>query len=325
VISVGGGTNHDTAKSIAVLAANGGSIVDYEGFNRFIKPALPWVAINTTAGAGAQVTMLDIITDDSRKTKMSIIDPKMLATITVDDPALHLTMPREVTVSAGIDVLAHAVEAYVALNATPFTDSLALGAIKLFFNNIKKVVANGNDLEARGNIAFAASMASTAFNNAGLGYTHAIAHQIGGSSYRHHGLICGAFLPYVLEFNAPSIPVQKFMDIAIAMGEEEVTGRNAVKTVLSAIRKINADIGVPKDLSEMGAREKDINYYAEMALKDISSVTNPRQASLEDIIQVIKKALRMEPDRDVADDYTYAVPQWQEEHRISTDRTDRVH
>lgn len=309
VISIGGGTNHDTASSIAALATNGGSIVDYEGFNRFIKPCLPMVAINTTAGAGAQVTMLDVIIDDSRKTKMSIIDPKTLATITVDDPTLHLTMPKEVTVSGGIDVLAHAVEAYVALNATPFTDSLALGAIKLFINNIKEVVANGNDLEARANMAFAASMASTAFNNAGLGYTHAIAHQVGGFTYRHHGLTCGAFLPYVLEFNAPSIPIQKFINMAIALGETKVTERTVVKTVLSVIRKINTDIGVPKDLSEMGANEENINYYAEMALKDISGVTNPRQASLQDIIQLIRKAMGIEPDRDNTDDDMYANPQ----------------
>ncbi len=102
VISVGGGTNHDTARSIAALAVNGGSIVDYEGFNRFSKPILPWVAINTTAGSGAHVTMLAVITDDRRKTKISVIDPNLLATVTVDDPALHVTMPKEVTVSSGV-------------------------------------------------------------------------------------------------------------------------------------------------------------------------------------------------------------------------------
>lgn len=138
MISVGGGTNHDTARSIAALVTNGGSIVDFEGFNKFAKPILPWVAINTNAGSGAEVTMVDIIVDDSRKKKMAISDPKLLATITVDDPTLHVTAPKEVTVSSGIDILVQAVEAYIALNATPLTDTLALGAIKLFFNNIKK-------------------------------------------------------------------------------------------------------------------------------------------------------------------------------------------
>ncbi len=314
VISIGGGTNHDTARSIAALTTNGGSIVDYEGFNKFTKPILPWVAINTTAGAGAQVTMLDVITDDRRKTKMSIIDPKTLATITVNDPNLHITAPKEVTIASGIDVLAHAVEAYVALNANPMTDALALGAIKLFIDNIRKVVSNGNDLEARDNMAYAATIAAIAFNNAGLGHVHTIAHQIGGESYRHHGLTCGTLLPYVLEFNAPSIPVQRFIDMAIALGENEVTPRNAVTTVLSAIRKVNADIGIPENLSELGAKEEDIKYYAEMALKDIAGVTNPRQATLADLITLIRTAMGMENGPNAINEDAYAKSQLQEVH-----------
>lgn len=299
IISVGGGTNHDTARSIAALATNGGSIVDYEGFDRFSKPMLPWVAINTTAGAGAHVTMLDVITDDRRETKMSIIDPKLLATVTVNDPALHVTVPREVTVSGGIDILCHAVEAYMGLNANPFTDALALGAMEIVFNYLRKVVANGNDLEARENLAYGAAMASTAFNNAGLGHVHTLAHQIGGFSNRHHGLTSGTLLPYVLEFNSQTVPVQRFIDMAWAMGEKEATGLDAIETVLNAIRELNADIGVPADLSEMGAKEEDIKYYAEMALKDIAGATNPRQASLDDMVLLIRTAMRMKtaPDK----------------------------
>ena len=294
VISVGGGSNHDTARSIAALATNGGSIVNYEGSNKFTAPILPWVAINTTAGSGAHVTMFDIIIDDSRKTAMTMSDPKLLATLTVNDPTLHVTAPKEVTTSSGIDVLAHAVEVYVALNANPFTDALALGAIKLVFNNLKEVVANGNNLAARDNMAFATDMAATAFNTAGLGHTHSIAHQIDGASYRHHGLTTGALLPYVLEFNAPAIPVQRFIDMAIAMGETGVTGFNAVETVLTAIRKFNETLGIPTDLSELGAKDEDIKYYAEMALKDVAGIANPRRANLEDLIQLIRTCMGIE-------------------------------
>lgn len=291
VISVGGGTNHDTARSIAALATNGGSIIDYEGSDKFIKPILPWVAVNTTAGSGANVTMLDIIIDDARKTAMTMSDPNLLATLSVNDTALHVSAPKEVTTSAGIDVVAHAVEAYVALNANPFTDALALGAIKLAFNNLKVVVANGKDLEARENMAFASDMAATAMSNAGLGHAHTIAHQIDGASYRHHGLTTGALLPYVLEFNSPAISNQRFIDMAIAMGETGVTSRNAVETVLTALRKLNSDINIPVDLSELGAKEEEIKYYAEMALKDLPSKTNPRQATLEDMIQLIRTSM----------------------------------
>lgn len=294
IISVGGGTNHDTARSIAALATNGGSIADYEGLNKFKRPILPWVAVNTTAGAGAQVTMLDVITDDTRESKISLIDPKTLATITVNDPTMHITAPKEVTIASGIDVLTHGVEAYVALNATPFTDNLALGAIKLLFNYLRRVVNNGNDLEAREKMAYAATMAATAFNNAGLGHTHTIAHQVGGFSNRYHGLTAAALLPYVLEFNSPSIAVERFVDMAAAMGKGEVSGQSAIETVLTAIRELYADIGIPEDLSDMGAKEKDIKYYAEMALKDVAGYTNPRQATEEDLIQLIKKAMKME-------------------------------
>ena len=298
VISVGGGTNHDTARSIAALATNGESIVDYEGLNTFKRPILPWVAVNTTAGSGADVTMLDVLTDDKRETKFSIIDPKTLATVTVNDPTLHLTAPKEVTIASGIDVLTHGVEAYVALNATPFTDALALAAIKLLFSYLRKVAANGNDLEARENMAYAAEMASTAFNNAGLGHTHTIAHQIGGFTNRYHGLIAATLLPYVLEFNSPSVPVERFIDLAVAMGHKEVTRLDAVETVLTAIRELYEDVGIPKDLSEMGAKEEDIKYYAEMALKDAAGYTNPRQASQEELVQLIRISMGMETTHD---------------------------
>lgn len=308
VISVGGGSNHDTARSIAALATNGSSIVNYEGLNKFTKPILPWVAINTTAGAGAHVTMFDIITDDTRKTAMTISDPKLLATLTVNDPTLQVSMPKEVTISSGIDVLAHAVEAYVALNATPFTDVLALGAIKLVFNNLRQVIANGNDLEARENMSYATDMAATAFNNAGLGHTHTIAHQIDGASYRHHGLTTGALLPCVLEFNASAIPVQRFIDMAIAMGKTGVTNLNAVNTVLNTLREFNAALDIPEDLSELGAKEEDIKYYAEMALKDISGSTNPRQATLDDMIQLIRTSMGMESSQ---------KPGWEQDEQLN--------
>ncbi|HBW33842.1 iron-containing alcohol dehydrogenase [Desulfosporosinus sp. BICA1-9] len=294
IISVGGGTNHDCARSIALLAANGGKIADYEGLSKVPKAILPWVAINTTSGSGAEVTIFDIISDESRKVKMDIVDPQMLATLTVNDPSLMTTMPREVTISSGIDVLAHAIEAYVSFKATPVTDALALGAIKLVFNYLRKAAANGNDTEAREKMMYAEFMAGMSFNNAGVGYIHAIAHQIGGFSNRHHGLITGALIPYVLKFNAPAVPVERFMDIAIAMGEEDITEDDAVETVLAAINELNAELGIPSDLSELGAKEENVGLMAENASKDVAGLTNPRQATLEDMIQLIRTSMEME-------------------------------
>ncbi len=295
LISIGGGTNCDTATSIAAIATNGGSVVDYEGLNKYSKPMLPVVAVNTTAGSGAHVTMLDVITDDTRKTKMSIVDPKIMPTISINDPLLHLTAPKETTIASGIDVLCHAVEAYVATNAFPFSDALALQAMKLFINNIRKVVANGNDLDARDGMAYAAAMASAAFNNAGLGYLHAIIHQIGGYSYRLHGLVCGAFLPYVLEFNAPAVPVQRFIDMANALEIEDISRTNVVDKVIDTMKELNADLGIPADLTElleMDASDRNIKAIAEMALKDLSCLTNPRQGTIDDVMALIKKFVK---------------------------------
>lgn len=308
VISIGGGSNHDTARSIAALATNGGSIVDYEGSNKFTKPIMPWVAINTTAGSGAHVTMYDIITDDTRKIAMTIGDPKLIATLTVNDPSLHVSIPKEVTTSSGADVLVQAVESYVALDATPFTDALALGAMKLVLNNLKKAVDNGNDMEARENMAYATAMAAAACNSAGLGHCHTIAHLIDGASYRHHGLTVGALLPYVLEFNAPAIPVQRFIDMAIAMGETGVTNNNAVDTVLNAIRKFNAALDIPENLSELGAKESDIRYYAEMSLRDSCALTNPRPASVDDLIQLIRKSMGLQSSQ---------KPGWEQDEQLN--------
>ncbi|WP_088227491.1 iron-containing alcohol dehydrogenase [Desulfosporosinus sp. FKB] len=293
IISVGGGTNHDCARSIALLAANGGKISDYEGLNKVPKNILPWVAVNTTSGSGAEVTNFDIIVDESRKVKMDIVDPQMLATLTVNDPSLMTTIPKEVTISSGIDVLAHAIESYVSINATPVTDALALGAIKLVFNYLKKAAANGNDTEARENMMYAEFMAGMSFNNAGVGYIHAIAHQIGGFSNRHHGLITGALIPYVLKFNALAVPIERFMDIAKAMGKEDIKEDDAVETVHTAINELNAELGIPSDLSELGAKEENIGIMAENALKDVACLTNPRLASLEDMIQLIRTTMGM--------------------------------
>lgn len=291
VISIGGGTNHDTARSIAALATNGGSITNYEGQNKFTKPILPWIAINTLAGSGAHVSMVDVVIDDSRKIKMCMIDAKTLATLTVDDPTLHVTAPKEPTISAGIDVLVHSAEAYIARNANIYTDALALKAIQLVVANLPKLSVNGNDLEARDNMAIAGMMAGTAFNNAGLGYAHSIAHQVGGASYRHHGLTCAVLLPFVLRFNAEVVPVQKYIDLAIAMGQTAVNDQNAINTVISAIQKLYDILEIPDNLGEMGAQEADVKYYAEMALKDIISQSNPRQANLDEMMNLIKQAM----------------------------------
>lgn len=180
VISLGGGSPHDCAKGIALLATNGGTISDYEGVDRSAKSMLPLVAINTTAGTASEMTRFCIITDEERHIKMAIVDKHTTPLISVNDPELMLAKPASLTAATGMDALTHAVEAYVSIAATPITDAVAIKAIELIQANLRTAVSNGDDIHAREQMAYAQFMAGMAFNNASLGYVHAMAHQLGG-------------------------------------------------------------------------------------------------------------------------------------------------
>lgn len=291
IISIGGGTNHDCAKAIAIVATNGGKIGDYEGYNKMTKPSLPVVAINTTGGSAAELTSFAIILDESRKLKMSIGDPKMIPTISVNDPMFMTTMPPEVTGSSGIDVVAHAVEAFCATEASPLTDALAIDAIKIAFNYLKRAYDNGNDMEAREQMMHASVMAGLAFNNAGLGFVHALSHQIGGFYKQIHGVCNAVLLPFVIDFNSVSIPDSRIFKMCDAMGEKNENKKEAINIIKEKIQGLSRDIGIPTNLKTIGVQEEDIEYLAKNAAKDISCLTNPRQGTVQDIVNIYKTAL----------------------------------
>ncbi|KUO78990.1 MAG: lactaldehyde reductase [Desulfosporosinus sp. BRH_c37] len=290
IISIGGGTNHDCAKAIATVATNGGSIIDYEGYNKLTKPAIPQIAINTTAGSAAELSMYAIIIDNSRKVKMTIGSPYLTPFISVNDPIFMTTMPKEVTASSGIDVVSHAIEAFVSTEASPITDSLALEAIRLAFEYLPRAYENGNDLEAREKMMFANIMAGMAFNNAGLGYVHSMAHQLGGFYHQTHGCYNAVLLPYVFEFNSVSIPEQRIMQLCEAMGTITHNRSQAIDLIIDSIKNLSSKIEIPSRLSEMGLKESDFEILSQNALKDICSFTNPRQGFVEDVISLFKAA-----------------------------------
>lgn len=180
VISLGGGSPHDCAKGIALLATNGGKISDYEGLDKSPKPQLPLISINTTAGTASEITRFCIITDEVSHIKMAIVDKHVTPLISVNDPELMLNKPPALTAATGMDALTHAIEAYVSTNATPITDAVALKAINMIQKNLRSAVNDGQNIEAREQMAYAQFMAGMAFNNASLGYVHAMAHQLGG-------------------------------------------------------------------------------------------------------------------------------------------------
>ena len=291
IISIGGGTNHDCAKSIATLLTNGGSISDYEGWNKVTKPPVPQIAINTTAGSGSEMSMSVVIVDESRKVKMVISSPLMTPFLSVNDPLFMATMPQDVTVSSGIDVACHALEAYIATEASPISDALALDALELVINYLPRAYENGNDMEAREKMMFANIMAVMAFNTAGLGYAHAMGHQIGGYYDSPHGNITAVLLPYVFEFNAPSISEERISRICKAMHIKAANKTQRIDSICKGIMDLNSSLGIPSGLNELGLQSEDIEALAKNALKDLTSLPNPRKGNLEDIMNIYKAAL----------------------------------
>ncbi|SEM13635.1 alcohol dehydrogenase [Syntrophus gentianae] len=292
IISLGGGSAHDCAKGIGIVSTNGGSIRDYEGVDKSGKAMPPFIAINTTAGTASEMTRFCIITNTSNHVKMAIIDWRVTPNVAINDPLLMAGMPPGLTAATGMDALTHAVEAYVSTIATPVTDACALKAIDLIAGNLRVAVANGSDMTARDNMAYAEYLAGMAFNNASLGYVHAMAHQLGGFYNLPHGVCNAILLPHVEAFNLIA-KVDRFGDIARAMGEniEGLSPRAAADKALEAIRKLSADVGIPTSLTELGVKEEDLKTMAENAQRDACGLTNPRGPTLNDIISIYKGAL----------------------------------
>jgi len=293
VISFGGGSSHDCAKGIALVAANGGHIRDYsKGVHLSAKPQLPLVTVNTTAGTAAEMTIFAIVTNEEDETKYPIVDKNLTPIIAVNDSELMVAMPKFLTAATGMDALTHAVEAYVSTAATPITDASAIKAIELIAQNLKAAVDNGEDREAREAMQYGEYLAGMAFSNASLGYVHSMAHQLGGVYDLVHGLCNAILLPVVSRFNAAE-KVERFAEVAKAMGVDTVgmTLVDAAEAGILAIEKLSASVGTDQKLSDLGVKEGKLEFMAINALNDACSLTNPRKATTEDIINIFKKAM----------------------------------
>ncbi|EJT6171553.1 L-threonine dehydrogenase [Clostridium perfringens] len=292
VISLGGGSAHDCAKGIALLATNGGEIKDYEGVDKSKKPQLPMVGINTTAGTGSEMTLFAIITDEERHIKMALVDKHLTPIIAVNDPMLMLAMPKSLTAATGMDALTHAIEAYVSTSATPITDACAEKAIELISNYLVNAVENGEDVEARDMMAYAEYLAGMAFNNASLGYVHAMAHQLGGFYNLPHGVCNAILLPHVQEYNKAT-SASRLAKIAKIMGGniEGLTDEQGADLCIDMIKSLSQTVGIPEGLGVLGVKESDFETLATNALNDACSLTNPRKGNLEEVMAIFKKAM----------------------------------
>ncbi len=290
VVSIGGGSPQDCGKAIAVLATNGGNIKDYEGVNKTKNKSLPIIAITTTAGTSAEVTINYVITDEERHVKMIMVDTNSLAAITVNDPELMLSKPAPLTAATGMDALTHAIEAVVAKGAMDVTDCTALYAIKEIFDYLPRAVKDGNDVEAREQMCYSCFLNGIAFSNAGLGNVHAMAHQLGGLYDLPHGVCNAMLLPIVEEENAKHAP-EKFRVIAETIGYDvtDKSDKECVDYVIGRIKALSEEVGIPKSLKEVGVNNPDLDSLAENAMKDACAGANPVYFDKEKLIELFKK------------------------------------
>ena len=292
VVSLGGGSPHDCAKGIALVASNGGEIADYEGVDQSKLPQLPLIAINTTAGTASEMTRFAIITDEKRHVKMAIVDKHTTPVLSINDPSLMLSMPASLTAATGMDALTHAIEAYVSTAATPITDAVALKAIELINDNLPTAVTEPENMFAREQMAYAQFMAGMAFNNASLGYVHAMAHQLGGFYDLPHGVCNAVLLPHVQRYNA-QVSAKRLKDVATSMGVDtsEMSDQQGAEAAIQAIETLARKVGIPEGLEILDVKVSDIPLLAENALKDVCGLTNPKQASHAEICAIFKAAL----------------------------------
>jgi alcohol dehydrogenase len=293
LVTLGGGSSHDCGKGMAIVATSGGDIRDWAGIDTLQADLPPYIAINTTAGTGSEMTRFAVVTNTDTKVKMVFCDARLTADVAVNDPGLMVGLPAGMTAATGMDALTHAIEAYVTtLLSNPVTDCLAMQAISLIGKWLRKAVANGQDMEARDAMAYAEYLAGMAFNSAGLGIVHSMAHQPGSLLGKPHGLCNAICLPVVCEFNLIS-NAEKYAKVAELLGEN-IEGLNTIEAAelaVAAIRRLSKDIGIPSGLGAIGVTEKDIPIMAENAMKDVCTLFNPRTVKVEDIIDLYKKAM----------------------------------
>lgn len=279
VIAFGGGSVLDAAKAVALLVTNPDSTLAEMSETSVLQPRLPLIAIPTTAGTGSETTNVTVIIDAVSGRKQVLAHASLMPDVAILDAALTEGVPSHVTAMTGIDALTHAIEAYSALNATPFTDSLAIGAIAMIGKSLPKAVGYGHDLAARESMLLASCMAGMAFSRAGLGLCHAMAHQPGAALHIPHGLANAMLLPTVMEFNR-MVCRERFSQIGRALRTKKSDDRDAI----NAVSELIAEVGIGKRLGDVGATSAHYGAWAQAALEDICLRSNPRTASLEQIV-----------------------------------------
>ena len=284
LIAIGGGSSMDTAKAIGIIIANPEfeDVRSLEGVAPTKKPSIPIIAVPTTAGTAAEVTINYVITDVEKKRKFVCVDTHDIPVIAVVDPDMMSSMPKGLTASTGMDALTHAIEGYTTKGAWEMTDMFHLKAIELISKNLRGACENTK--EGREGMALGQYIAGMGFSNVGLGIVHSMAHALGAVYDTPHGVANAILLPTVMEYNAPCTGT-KYKDIAIAMGVEGVENMSQEeyrKAAVDAVKKLSADVGIPADLKAI-VKAEDVDFLAQSAMDDACRPGNPKDPTFEDI------------------------------------------
>ena len=284
LIAIGGGSSMDTAKAIGIIIANPEfeDVRSLEGVAPTKKPSIPIIAVPTTAGTAAEVTINYVITDVEKKRKFVCVDTHDIPVIAVVDPDMMSSMPKGLTASTGMDALTHAIEGYITKGAWEMTDMFHLKAIELISKNLRGACENTK--EGREGMALGQYTAGMGFSNVGLGIVHSMAHALGAVYDTPHGVANAILLPTVMEYNAPCTGT-KYKDIAIAMGVEGVENMSQEeyrKAAVDAVKKLSADVGIPADLKAI-VKAEDVDFLAQSAMDDACRPGNPKDPTFEDI------------------------------------------
>ena len=291
-VGLGGGSAMDTAKLTAALMTNEGTLQEYFGVDNIPKRGLPTIMITTTSGTGSEVTRMAVFTDKDENLKKVVSAQNILADVSIVDPEMTATMPPSVTAGTGIDAFIHAVEAYVAINANPLTDTLAIEATQMIADSLGPAFANGNDMEARYNMALGSFMAGIALNNAGVGAVHALAYPIGAEYHLAHGPALIVIFEETMRACAPA-NLPKYRNIAEVMGcdTEGLTPIEAAEAAVECMVDLAKMVRLPTTLSEVDADKSKIQEWAVAAFGEKRLLGNtPRQLSVDDIAEIFEKS-----------------------------------
>ena len=291
IITVGGGSAHDCGKGIGIVLTNGDDISKLAGIETLKNPLPPLMAVNTTAGTGSELTRHAVITNEKTHLKFVVVSWRNIPLVSFNDPMLMLDIPKDITAATGCDAFVQAIEPYVSVDHNPITDSQCKEAIQLIQTALLEVVANGHNIEARTKMVEAEMLAGMAFNNANLGYVHAMAHQLGGQYDAPHGVCCALLLTTVEEYNLIACP-ERFAELAKVMGFDTtgLTLYEAAQKSIDGMREMCRLVGIPSSIKEIGAKPEDFEMMAKNALKDGNAFSNPRKGTVEDIVKLYQKA-----------------------------------